>query len=115
MKKEELKDLIDSLELYSKLISDEFPRVKEDTKEIASTLKQLKIESQKVTNIGTLLIELKETFNDIQKKLSENENQSRKVELIVKDYNTLKNQLNIIYALLFGFFAGYAVNIFLTT
>jgi chromosome segregation ATPase len=113
MKKEELRDLIDSLELYLKLINSDLPELREENRKTSSNLHQLVIESRKVTNIGTLLIELKETFADIQKRLSANESLSRRIELIVNEHDTLKNRLNIIYALLFGFFLGYAINIFL--
>jgi len=76
MKKEELMDLIDSLELYLKLIKNDLPELREENRKTSSNLQQLVIESRKVTNIGTLLIELKETFADIQKRLSANESQS---------------------------------------
>jgi hypothetical protein len=106
-------ELIDTLELYLSLIKDDLPQLQEESQKISSTLEQLKIESRKVDNIGTLLIELKEIFTDIQKKLLKNESQSSRIELIINDYDTLKNRLNIIYALILGFFSGYVINILL--
>jgi len=113
MKKEELRDLIDSLELYLKLVKNDLPKLHEENKKTSSNLEQLVIESRKVTNIGTMLIELKETFSDIQKSLSRYEMQTKRIELIAQNHDILQSRLNIIYALLFGFFMGYSINIFL--
>ena len=115
MKKEELRESIDLLELYLKLINDDLPELREENRKTSSNLQQLVIESRKVTNLGKILVELKEIFKDIQKRLSENESQVRRIELIANSHDTLKNRLNIIYALMFGFFVGYTINIFLPT
>jgi uncharacterized coiled-coil DUF342 family protein len=110
MKKEELRDLIDSLELYLKLINNDLPELKEENKKVASNLEQLVIESRKVTNLGNLLVELKETFNEIKKDLSQNHIHAKRIEQIVNQNQTLKSRLNIVYALLIGILAGYAIN-----
>ena len=113
MKKEELRDLIDTLELYPKLVKSDLPELRAENRKASSNLQQLVIESRKFTNIGTQVIELKEIFIDIQKKLLESESQGRRIDLIMQNHDTLKSRLNIIYALLFGFFVGYSINIFL--
>ncbi|HHB93576.1 MAG TPA: hypothetical protein ENK88_00300 [Campylobacterales bacterium] len=107
----DMKNLIENMDLYLELIKIDLPELREENRKASSNLQQLVIESRKVTNLGKILVELKEIFQDIQKRLSEHESQVKRIELIANSSDTLKNRLNIIYALIFGALVGYTINI----
>ena len=112
MKREELRDLIDTLELYLKLVKSDLPELRAENKKASSNLQQLVIESRKVTNLGHLLVEIKELFRDIKRELPQQKIERKEIELIANQYKSLKNKLIVAYGLL-GFFAGYTINYFL--
>jgi len=107
--KQDIKELIDTLELYLTLIKDDLPQLQEESKKISTILSELKTENRKVTNIGDILIEIKDTFKDVKRELSENQIKIKQIELLSNEYKSLKNRLIVAYGLI-GFFVGYAIN-----
>ena len=109
---QDIKELIDTLELYLTLIKDDLPELKEESKKISSILSELKTENRKVTNLGNILIEIRDIFQDIKKEISKNSNQTREIEELTYEYKFLKDRLIVAYTLI-GFIIGYAINYFL--
>jgi DNA repair exonuclease SbcCD ATPase subunit len=109
MDKRDMKNLIETLDLYLELINNDLPQLQEESKKISSILSELKTENRKVTNIGDILIEIKDTFKDVKRELSENQIKIKQIELLSNEYKSLKNRLIVAYGLI-GFFVGYAIN-----
>ncbi len=108
----DMKNLIETMDLYLELIKNDLPELRAENKKASSNLQQLVIESRKVTNLGHLLVEIKELFRDIKRELPQQKIERKEIELIANQYKSLKNSLIVAYGLL-GFFAGYAINYFL--
>jgi septal ring factor EnvC (AmiA/AmiB activator) len=110
--KQDIKELIDTLELYLTLIKDDLPQLQEESKKISTILSELKTENRKITNIGNILIEIRDMFKDIKKEISKNSNQTKEIEHLYYEYKSFKNRLIVAYTLI-GFIVGYLINYFL--
>jgi len=112
LSKSDIIELIDTLELYLRLVKDELPLLQEESTKISSNLQKLQTHNTKIENIGKLVKETNENFLPIQKELSQALSQIQEVKQLKQDYHSLKNRIIIAFALL-GFTAGFAINHFL--